>query len=246
MAFRRGVSIVTNARFHCGKAVVVRMDIQDFFPSITFPRVRGLFRACGYNEGVATLLALICTESPRAVVEFHGKTYFVATGPRALPQGACTSPGLANYLCRRLDLRLRGFADSLGFIYTRYADDLAFSHPQPKLPVRLLTKVVSDILRAEGFITNESKTLVMRQHRAQTVTGIVVNTSPRVSRRDVRRFRAIAHQCRVDGFDAVSARLGRDARSYLNGYLSFVRMVNREQANAMARLVSENGHADSL
>jgi hypothetical protein len=240
-AFRRGVSILDNARIHCGKAVVIRVDLKDFFPTITFPRIKGLFRFCGYNEGVATLLALICTESPRAVVELNGKTFFVASGPRVLPQGACTSPGLANYICRKLDLRLKGLADSFGFSYTRYADDLIFSHADALAPVAFLKKAVYQIVQAEGFTPNEAKTSVMRQHCRQIVTGILVNSVPRVSRRDVRRFRAIAQQCRVQGCEAVSARIGRDARSYLEGYLAFVRMVNPEQAERLKALLPGDG-----
>ncbi len=104
-AFRTGRSIVDNARPHTGKAIVVRIDLKDFFPSITYRRVKGLFRSCGYNEGVATMLGLLCTDAPRKELKQDGTTYYVATGPRVLPQGACTSPDLSNFLCRRLDLR---------------------------------------------------------------------------------------------------------------------------------------------
>lgn len=241
MAFRPGVSIVDNARLHAGRAVVMRIDIRNFFPSVTFPRVRGLFESIGYSPGVATLLGLLCTEAPRAVADHHGTRYAVATGPRALPQGACTSPGLANFSCRRLDARIRGYARKLGFRYTRYADDLVFSHRDTNAPVDGMRRAVYRILRAEGFEPNEDKTCVMRSHQLQVVTGIAVNTTPRVSRDAVRRFRAIAHQCRTRGLEAVTAELGRDAYAYLNGYLSFVRMVNPAQADRLATLIPKPG-----
>src|SRR5205085_2675717 len=88
-------SILSNARPHAGRAVVVNMDLEAFFPSITFPRVRSVFQRLGYSPAVATVLALLCTECPRRQVEYDGKPYFVATGLRGLPQGACTSPGLS-------------------------------------------------------------------------------------------------------------------------------------------------------
>ncbi|HEU5119265.1 MAG TPA: reverse transcriptase family protein, partial [Isosphaeraceae bacterium] len=98
--FVPGRSILTNAIPHSGQAVVVNLDLKDFFPSITFRRVKGLFHRFGYGEHVATLLALLCTEPPRVPAEVNGKVYHVALGARVLPQGACTSPDLTNALCR--------------------------------------------------------------------------------------------------------------------------------------------------
>src|SRR5262249_32176 len=125
--FLPGRSILSNAKIHAGQGVVVNMDLEGFFPSITFPRVRSVFHRAGYSPAVATILALLCTECPRRPVEYDGNIYHVATGPRGLPQGACTSPGLSNQVARRLDRRLAGLAAKLGLSYTRYADDLTFS-----------------------------------------------------------------------------------------------------------------------
>lgn len=236
MAFRPGKSIADNAKPHAGKAIVVRIDLKDFFPTINFARAKGLFQYVGYNEGVATLLALLCTEAPRAKAVVHGKTYYVATGPRVLPQGACTSPDLSNFICRKLDVRLDGFAKSLGFTYTRYADDLVFSHDEARGNATLLIRVACSVIAAEGFEPNHDKTAIMRRGGRQVVTGLVVNDVPKVSRRDTRRFRAIAHKCRTDGYVVVSESLGCDARSYLKGYLSFVSMVNEVQALRLERL----------
>ncbi len=266
VAFRPGISIRDNAALHAGRSVVVRVDLKDFFPSITFRRVRGLFRRFGYNEGIATLLALLTTEAPRVEVTLDEKTHFVAVGERRLPQGACTSPALTNALCRRLDARLSGVAASLGFAYTRYADDLVMSHPDPDAPVGQLLGRMRGILRGESFTPNEEKTRVMRSHHRQAVTGLVVNqtgrtacaesvscgagsggpdstsgpdsaagveTVPRISRRDARRFRAFLHQCERDGLEATSRRLGKDALAYARGYLAFVGMVNAVQARRL-------------
>ena len=94
--FARGRSTLTNAAGHAGHEVLVNTDLKDFFPSITFPRVLGMFGGMGYSPAAATILALLCTECPRRTVEYAGTTYHVATGPRGLPQGACTSPALSN------------------------------------------------------------------------------------------------------------------------------------------------------
>lgn len=107
MAFRPGVSIVDNARLHSGAQLVVRLDLKDFFPTITFARVRGLFESFGYNPGVATVLSLLCTDSPRVMVSLDGHRHVVPVGERALPQGVCTSPALANLVSRSLDRRIQ-------------------------------------------------------------------------------------------------------------------------------------------
>src|SRR5262249_697930 len=108
--FMPGRSTLTNAEVHKDPRVVLKLDIEDFFPTVTLPRVKGVFRKAGYREQVATLLALLCTEAPREVVEHEGKSFYVALGPRCLPQGAPTSPALTNTLCLRLDQRLAGRA----------------------------------------------------------------------------------------------------------------------------------------
>ena len=122
--FVRARSTVSNALPHVGRDVVVNLDLSDFFPTITFARVRGLFQRMGYSPAAATVLALLVTECERREVTYAGQRYWVAVRDRALPQGACTSPALSNLVARKLDRRLRGVADKMGFVYTRYADDL--------------------------------------------------------------------------------------------------------------------------
>jgi RNA-directed DNA polymerase len=196
--FLAGRSTLTNAASHPDPDLVVKVDLKDFFPTITFPRVKGVFRKAGYREEVATLLALLCTESPREVVEQDGKTYFVALGPRCLPQGAPTSPALTNTLGLRLDRRLSGLARKLGWRYTRYADDLTFSLPAGhKGPPRVGTLLgsIRRIVEGEGFQVHPDKTAVARNGGRQRITGLVVNGDgpPRVPRDFKRRLRAAIH-----------------------------------------------------
>lgn len=120
-------SILTNARNHVGRDVVINLDLKDFFPTLTYARVKGLFEALGYAEAVAIPLALLCTEPDVDEVTLDGERHFIADGPRLLPQGAPTSPAITNLICRKLDRRLMGLSRTLGFVYSRYADDLTFS-----------------------------------------------------------------------------------------------------------------------
>jgi retron-type reverse transcriptase len=232
-AFRQGASIAHNASHHVGKAVVIRIDLKDFFPSITFRRVKGLYQSFGYNEGVSTLLSLLTTESPRSVLTLDGKQNYVALGARQLPQGACTSPAISNLIARKIDKRAAGLASSRGFQYSRYADDLVFSHESETAPVGFLLDRVKRIVTEEGFTLNPGKTAVMRPSQRQAVTGVVVNTRAGVSRKDIRRFRAFLHQCTELGLEEMSRRLDKDAANYARGYLAFVHMVNPEQAKRL-------------
>jgi RNA-directed DNA polymerase len=198
--FVPGRSILTNARAHVGREVVVNLDLKDFFPTLTFRRVKGKFRGLGYSEPVATVLALICTEPQVDEVELDGERLFAAKGPRRLPQGAPTSPMLTNLVCTRLDARLAALAGSLGFTYTRYADDMTFSASgEGASKVSALLKYVGEIVASEGFTVHPDKTRVMRRGRRQEVTGLTVNERVAVPRSTLRRFRALLHQIDKSG-----------------------------------------------
>ena len=154
----------------------------------------GYLQRLGYSPAVATILALLCTECPRREVDYAGQRYFVATGPRGLPQGACTSPALSNQVARRLDKRLVGLAAKLGATYTRYADDLTFSGDAELADrVGYLMARVRHLAVAEGFTINEKKSRVLRRNAAQVVTGLVVNQR-RACPEGARRLRAILHR----------------------------------------------------
>lgn len=234
-------STVTNATPHVGRAIVLNTDLTDFFPTITFPRVRGLFVQLGYSPAVSTILALLCTEPPRRVATFNGQTFHVATGPRGLPQGACTSPAISNLIARRLDSRLNGIAKKLGWTYTRYADDLTFSAPTREADAQLgyLLARIRHIALDEGFAVNEKKTRVHRRSSAQKVTGIVVNESPHVPRATVRRVRAILHRAKTEGLAAQNRDHLPHFEAWLRGTIAYISMVNPTQAKPLAAALAE-------
>jgi hypothetical protein len=234
--FVRGHSIRTNALPHVGRQVLVNCDLKDFFPTITFPRVLGAFMELGYSPAAATIFALLCTEAPRRIVEYAGKTFHVATGPRALPQGACTSPAISNLIARRLDSRLAGLAMKLGWKYTRYADDLSFSSEagQDSQPsTGYLLARVRHIAQDEGFVVNEQKTRVLKRSAAMEVTGVVVNRKPGVSRRERRRLRAILHNVKRHGLESQNRHNHPHFAEQLRGKIAFVQMINPDQARPL-------------
>ena len=232
--FVTGRGIVSNAGPHVGKAVVINLDLENFFPSITFPRVRAVFERYGYSGAVATILALLCTESPRTTATYAGTPYEVATGPRALPQGAPTSPALSNQVARKLDRRLLGVAAKLGLRYTRYADDLTFSGGEEiGGKIGWLLAKVRHIAAEEGFRVNEKKTRVMRRSMAQTVTGVVVNEKPSISRDELRRLRAILHRAAREGLEAQNREGRANFRAWLAGKIAFVAMIRPDVAGRL-------------
>lgn len=224
--FIPGRSILSNAQVHTDSRLILKLDLENFFPTVTFPRVKGVFRKAGYRERIATLLALLCTESPREVVEEGSKKYFVALGPRCLPQGAPTSPAITNALCLRLDRRLAGLAATFGYRYSRYADDLTFSlsvKSKEKPQLGNLLRAIKEIVVEEGFAINTKKTRVLRKGARQKVTGLVTNgkEDPRVPRKIKREYRAAIH-------NFLKGKELREGESWqtLYGYAAFVYMTD--------------------
>lgn len=209
--FRHSRSILSNAALHTKKVMVLNIDIQDFFPSIQWADVFNIFRELGYGKKVSFYLARLTTLDNR------------------LPQGAPTSPGLSNIAVRHLDLRLSRLGKSLGITYSRYADDMTFSG-EGNLPS--VIPLLRRMLKEEGFRINEAKTRVMRDHRRQEVTGLVVNQTPNVRRGRIRWLRQQIYYLRKFGPDSCMERLEikhRNFREYLYGHALLVNMVNPQK-----------------
>ncbi|MCO7225108.1 retron St85 family RNA-directed DNA polymerase [Pleionea sp. CnH1-48] len=232
-------SIVSNAQPHVDKAIVINLDLKDFFPTITFRRIKGVFQQLGYSEHIATLLASVCSEANVEMVELDGTHYFVATTEPKLPQGAPTSPALSNLLCRKMDRRLQGIANSLNFTFTRYADDLTFStQANNEASIKKLLWRVRQVVKDEGFAIHPDKTRVMRKHKQQEVTGIVVNKKLSVNRKTLKQFRALLHQIDKDGPDGKSWGNG-ELFSSITGYANFVTMVAPEKGQKLKEKVRQ-------
>jgi hypothetical protein len=208
--FRRGRSVATFVAPHVSRALVLRIDLEEFFASVARERVVGIFRAAGYLDEVArTLAGLATTRTPSHVLrgvppgvspEVHARTRQRLRIPH-LAQGAPSSPALANLAAFRLDARLDGLARRAGARFTRYADDLAFSFaraPSHAAIDRFVAKV-SEIAIDEGFTIAARKTRAMRRGARQALAGIVVNERPAVPREEYERLRAILHRASLDG-----------------------------------------------
>lgn len=228
--FAHGRSIHTNAAEHAGKDIVITLDLEDFFPSITYRRVRGIFQAIGYGEEVAIALAMLCTVKPAEKVrEFLG-----GQRHRMLPQGAPTSPALANLACRRLDARLGGLGRKFACTYTRYADDLTFSGDEAfERSLKRFVPLLRRIIKEEGFRLNRRKMHFARRGARQRVTGLVVNDRPSVPRRYRRELRAILHNAQHSGLEAQNITGHPHFAEVLRGRIAFVRSTHPELADRL-------------
>lgn len=235
-----GKGIISNAEQHKKKNYVLNIDLKDFFHSVNFGRVRGIFLKPPFSMGTqaATVLAQLCTHNGR------------------LPQGACTSPIISNLAATHLDKALVKLASNFQLTYTRYADDLTFSSNQ-KFPSgivehitetkelaagRLLEKAVNDA----GFEINTKKTRLAHKSQRQEVTGLIVNSGVNVNRQFIRKTRAMINEWSKNlleaevrylktRFHVKEEDLNRDRldgsifKSAVYGNLSFIRQIRGEE-----------------
>lgn len=191
--FVPGRNCIGAAQRHAGEEIVIGLDLKNYFSSLHYGRVYALFRHLGYPVSVAHELSGICKivtpSRNRQHMPFEQRQTLMAPH---LPQGAPSSPALANLLTYRLDRRLAGLARSLGANYTRYADDLTFSGDSGIRDAVLTT--VPEITQDEGFKIRKSKTRVMSCHRGQMVLEIVVKEAINIPRKDFDQLKATIDQ----------------------------------------------------
>ncbi len=229
-------SIITNATPHLKAELVINIDLKDFFPTIGYPRVKGIFRNLGYSEKIATVLALLCTEPEVDQVVLDGKNYFVAKGERILPQGAPTSPALTNILCRKLDARLLGLAQKYGFTYTRYADDMTFSTSgENRKHITKLLGNVRRVIKEEGLVLHPDKLRIMRKGTRREVTGVVVNEKLTVNRKSIKKFKALLFQIEKDGLEGKHWNGSDNLLASIRGYANHIHSVNPEIGADLAK-----------
>ncbi|VVD91255.1 reverse transcriptase domain-containing protein [Pandoraea cepalis] len=261
-AFTEGRSIVTNARKHLERRphFVLNLDLEGFFPSISFYRIRGVLRKAPFNlaHPVATMLAHMCTVN------------------NELPQGAPTSPFFSNQVCRSLDRDLMALAKRHQATYTRYVDDITFSFSTPNqiaLPANICTfdsgvvtlgQELVGIIGQHNFRINPAKTRMSTRRRRMEVTGIVINQFPNVKRAFIDKIRGALHAWDRHGYKAAEenwqarvsngarlayekrpwkrqARLGQppELKTVLWGKLLFLRMVRGADDTIYTRLAEK-------
>ena len=206
-AYQKGVDLRKNAAPHCGKRYLLKLDLEDFFDSITFPMVyQAAFGPERFPKQIGTMLTALCCRND------------------CLPQGACTSPALSNLVMKWIDETLGTWCKKRGVAYTRYCDDMTFSADRPLYDV--YNKAVS-LLESRGFTVNEKKTRFITRAGRQTVTGLVVNEKVGASADFKRRLRQELYYANRYGIADAAAKTGFEGtpRNYahrLLGQLNFV------------------------
>lgn len=216
-AYRRKSSIVENARPHVGAEQILKLDIRHFFDNITFPLVyQYAFPAQYFPPQIRMMLTTLCCY----------KDY--------LPQGAPTSPAVSNLVMKSFDEYMKDWCKERQIQYTRYCDDMTFSGTFDEKIVR---NKVKGYLLAMGFELNGKKTRVQKKQHRQTVTGIVVNEKPQVSREYRKKLRAEIYYCGKYGVESHLKRSGicqgsrEECERYLQqllGKINYVLQVNPE------------------
>lgn len=196
-AFLPNTSIITNAKRHLKHRHIFNIDLKDFFPSINFGRVRGLFMAKPYNMNAKT--ATVFAQ--------------IACYKNSIPQGAPTSPIISNMICSKLDGELQKFAKENKCTYTRYADDITFSTNQPSFPKEIgflrgevshPSTALKKVIEKNGFTINSQKVRLQSDDDRKIVTGITVNSKLNVSRKYVRNLRTALYKWNQHGIEVVS------------------------------------------
>lgn len=244
--FVRNKSILTNAKIHENSFVIFNLDLVNFFETIPEKRVYGIFKSFGYSTNLSVEFAKICTTT---ISEYRyeelseiAKPFFddfKSLEEAVLVQGAPTSPGLSNIICRRLDLRLSKLANKLGVNYSRYADDITFSGLEINLPkISLLKKIIQN----EGFKLNWDKINKYKSGQKQIVTGLLINGNVRIPKKFKKDIYRHLYFCKKFGptshFQRINPGKGYK-KEWLLGKIYFVNSIEPIEAKKMLELVNQ-------
>ncbi|MDE5814334.1 MAG: reverse transcriptase family protein [Muribaculaceae bacterium] len=208
--FVRNLNVRDNAAVHTGQTCVFNLDLEDFFPSITKSMLgealRNELSDRFTSDEVIHIICSLCTVPVKKPTD----------GPRdslteALPQGAPTSPVLSNIVLKRLDGELGALAAKAGFRYSRYADDITFSHSNPVRRIEPHWRErIESIITTYGLTINEKKTRTLTPGKRMEVTGLTVNIKPNVARRYAKQIRTLLHLWEKYGYMEAQAIFARD------------------------------------
>ena len=239
--FVTGRSILSNAAPHVGNKFVLKLDLENFYTTVKYSRVVALFRSLGFSREVSLWLARLTVSAPPWNLSAPTRnSEFWQAMTHHLPQGAPTSPALANLSAFGLDVRLSGLAKAYNLKYTRYADDLTFSGPGMSIPalndfIPLATKIIV----SERFYVNKRKRKLIRESQRQCVTGVVVNEKLNVSRVDFDRLKATLYNCVKHGPESQNRNQHPDFAAHLRGRIAHVMQLNAERGEKLLGLYQQ-------
>lgn len=212
MAFVKGKNgLRESAEWHNKNLFLLEMDISNFFGSILRDKVYDLFLSIGYDSTVAAILTELCTYDS------------------VLPQGAVTSPCLANLICFNLDVRLNGLCRKRDIIFSRYADDLCFSSNNRVL-LNKIEPIVIEILHDEGFEVNDRKTRYLSNDVKKTIVGITINN------KEIHVDKLLKRNIRTKIFNAIKNNDYSDRENIL-GSIAFVASIEPDYKQKIIKYI---------
>lgn len=244
--FIKDKSILNNAKSHENSKVILNLDLSNFFETIPEKRVYGIFKSLGYCKNLAVEFAKICTaQMPEHKYELLSEQEqecfkdIYELKESVLVQGAPTSPGLSNLVCRRLDSRLSKLANKLGVNYSRYADDITFSGDEKNLPnINILKKIIED----EEFKINWGKVGKYKKGQKQLVTGLLVDNKVRIPKQFKKDIYRHLHFCLKFGAYSHFQRISPDKgyrKEWLLGKIYFVHSIEPAEAKKMFEIINQ-------
>jgi len=245
-AFFPDRGILKAAQRHCNCRWLVKIDIRSFFDGIREHQCYEVFRSLGYGALLSFELARICTRGPSVpyprnrVIPNGGRPYPRA-GEGRLPQGAPTSPALANMVAEALDRKLAAIAAARGWIYTRYADDLAFSTQADSscVEARKIVALAKAEIAPFALALNETKTVIAPPGARRIVLGLLVDgDKPRLTRAFRNNLETHLHALTKESIGPERHRQARGfasligMRRHIGGLLAFAHFVEPSYAAA--------------
>ncbi len=241
--FRKGGSVVDFAKPHVRQDVCLKLDLKDFFLHVTTGRVFGLLKTAGFRRDLSHLMALLVTvrTGEELLTVGHPDPSFTIRDPvyrrRHLPQGAPTSPAIANLCAFGLDVRLSGLARSVGAHYSRYADDILLSGDSDfGRQAKRLSVVAGTIALEEGFEVNFRKLRLMRSSQQQFAAGMVLNDGLSVRRNDFDALKAILHNCVRHGPASQNRFSVPRFREHMEGRVRWVETVSKNRGRKLREI----------
>ena len=251
-AFAPGRSLLDAASHHAGCSWLIKLDVRNFFEAISERRVYRVFRELGYGALISFELARICTRSPAPSAvgsgAFASGLPYPARPQGFLPQGAPSSPMLSNLAVRRLDDRLRALADGKRWVYTRYADDLAFSTntPSTRQQAVAIAREAKHEIRDFGLICNESKTAIIPPGARKIMLGVLIDRfQPKLTRAFRNNIETHLYALSNPKIGAAAHLLSRGfssvigMRRHIAGLIAFAKQVDPPYARRLYRTFDE-------
>lgn len=207
----KGSPLVQCAERHRNNLYILKMDLKNFYPSICREKVFNQFLQIGYNTYAANLLTNICT--------LNG----------SLPQGAVSSPYLANLVSYRMDIRIAGYCNKRDIVYTRYADDLTFSCDNRDL-LRNIYGMIKKIVEDEGFTVNSKKTQFMTPKIHKKIVGVTVNDGVIKASKELKRnIRSMIH------YEIITGDYSNNEK--IRGYIAYIDSIEKNYRKKVIKYI---------